>query len=84
MGTLTLLAPRTGAPPPILDLEAIPPLTVIANPTINVALPNGEQAQIPGAVWPDQDLWAASEANTCKPAPSKTVASQVGAMRHSR
>jgi hypothetical protein len=49
------------APPPILDLRAIPPLQVVPNPTINIALPNGEQAQIPGAVWPEPDLWAASE-----------------------
>jgi hypothetical protein len=61
MGTLTLVAPSTGAPPPIIDPAAIPPLKVVPNPTITVALPNGEQAQIPGAAWPAPDLWAASE-----------------------
>lgn len=61
MGTLTLVAPSTGAPPPILDLAAIPPLKVIANPTIPIALPDGEQVQIPGAIWPHPNLWAPCE-----------------------
>lgn len=61
MGTLTLLAPRTGAPPPTVDLNAIPPLRAITNPTINVTLPNGAQTQIPGVLWPEPNLWAASE-----------------------
>jgi hypothetical protein len=61
MSILSLVAPSTGAPPPIIDPAAIPPLKVVPSPTITVALPNGEQAQIPGAAWPAPDLWAASE-----------------------
>jgi hypothetical protein len=64
MGKLTLVAPITGAPPPILDLAAIPALKVIANPTITIALPNGAQTRLPGVLWPEQDPWAESERRT--------------------
>jgi hypothetical protein len=59
----SLVALSGGAllPPPILDLRGIPPVTVIPSPTITIALPDGTQAQIPGAVWPETNVWAASE-----------------------
>jgi hypothetical protein len=57
---LTLVAPSACAPPPILDRAAIPQLKAIATPTIDIALPNGAQTHIPGLLWPEPDLWAAS------------------------
>jgi hypothetical protein len=61
MGRLSLVAPTSGALPPILDRRAIPPLRVTPNPTITIALPDGAHTQIPGVIWPEPDIWAASE-----------------------
>src|ERR1039458_5780198 len=48
-------------PPPSLDLAQIPPLQHAAPPTIGIAMPDGSQTELPGALWPEPDLWAASE-----------------------
>jgi len=48
-------------PPPSLDLAQIPPLQHAAPPTIGIAMPDGSQTELPGALWPEPDLWAACE-----------------------
>lgn len=50
-----------GTLPPLLDLGAVPDLTPVTTPTVRVALPDGSQAQIPGVLWPNPNIWAASE-----------------------
>jgi hypothetical protein len=53
--TLTVL------PAPLLDPAAIPPLAQPTPPKIQVAMPDDSTLEIPGAQWPQPDLWAASE-----------------------
>jgi hypothetical protein len=67
--TLTHLAPRNGAPPPFINLRAVPPLAPVPSPKITIALPDDVQVQIPGVIWPDPDIWAASERRTRDGAP---------------
>jgi hypothetical protein len=67
--TLVAGAPSCGAPPPIIDTRAIPELSPIAPSPITIALPDGNQAQLPGALWPEAELWTASERRTRAGAP---------------
>ncbi len=48
-------------PPAMLDPAAIAPLAPVNPPSIAVAMPDGSTVQIPGAQWPQPDVWAASE-----------------------
>lgn len=61
--------PPGGPMPPIGAAAAIPRLQEIRTPTIIVALPDGSQARIPGTIWPQPDIWAASDRRTRAGAP---------------
>jgi hypothetical protein len=58
------VVPPTGGAPPQFDPHAIPPLLAIPPAIVTVALPDGGQAQIPGVLWPQRDLWAESDRRT--------------------
>lgn len=47
--------------PAMIDPPAIPPLAPVEPPSISVEMPDGSTVQIPGAEWPQPDVWAASE-----------------------
>ena len=51
----------TGLPAALFDPAAIPPLLQPRPPAIQVAMPDGSTLEIPGARWPQPDIWAASE-----------------------
>lgn len=61
MSELSAAAGRTptGLPMALMTIPLRPPAP-IPPPVIQIALPDGTQAQIPGAQWPEPDIWAAS------------------------
>jgi hypothetical protein len=63
------VVPPTGGAPPVFDPAAIPPLVAVPPAMITFALPDGGQAQIPGVLWPECDLWAERDRRTRPGAP---------------
>jgi hypothetical protein len=67
---LSPLARGATTPPPRWPTSAIPPLPEIdrSPPTIQVALPDGQQAQLPGVLWPNPSVWTLTARTTSSPA----------------
>ena len=58
---------HAGAIAPARLRRPVLPLPYVAAPTLRVALPNGEQLQLPGTLWPNLDAWTASADRSVPP-----------------
>jgi hypothetical protein len=59
-----------GPAPWLADPDAIPPLPALHTPTVQIALPDGLHTTLPGALWPNPEIWALSDqADRRAPAP---------------
>ncbi len=60
----TMLIEREGScalPHGMIARSGVPELPAVKPPAILVALPDGGQAELPGALWPEPEIWAACE-----------------------